>query len=163
MTHGGGLRLAPTGLLALLAALVTASAATEPLPPLAESVARIAAAQPYTPAGLAEFDGSDPDRPILLAVRGVVFDVSEGRDFYGPGGDYHVLAGRDVTRAIARWSLSSDDLNDRCDDLSQEQWKSLERIFEDTYLAQYPVVGHVKGGFFFPQGLCCTDSGCTGC
>ena len=27
---------------------------------------------------LAQYDGSDPSKPILLAIRGVVFDVSTG-------------------------------------------------------------------------------------
>lgn len=38
-----------------------------------------------TLAELDKYDGSDPFKPLLFAVRGVVFDVSEGRAFYGPG------------------------------------------------------------------------------
>ena len=36
---------------------------------------------------LKQFDGNDADRtkPILLACKGTIFDVSKGRDFYGPG------------------------------------------------------------------------------
>ena len=36
---------------------------------------------------LKQFDGNDVDRtkPILLACKGTIFDVSKGRDFYGPG------------------------------------------------------------------------------
>lgn len=35
---------------------------------------------------LSKYDGRDPMRPILLAIRGRVFDVTMGRAFYGPGG-----------------------------------------------------------------------------
>ena len=39
----------------------------------------------YTPRTLAEFDGLE-GRRILLAIKGQVFDVTAGRNFYGPGG-----------------------------------------------------------------------------
>lgn len=38
-----------------------------------------------TMATLRKFDGRDPFLPIYFAVRGEVFDVTKGRDFYGPG------------------------------------------------------------------------------
>lgn len=38
----------------------------------------------YTPKTLAPFDGKNGGR-ILLAINGVVFDVTAGRNFYGPG------------------------------------------------------------------------------
>ena len=34
---------------------------------------------------LSKYNGRDPMRPLLLAVRGRVFDVTTGRAFYGPG------------------------------------------------------------------------------
>lgn len=42
----------------------------------------------HTPRSLRPFDGSDPKKPILFAIRGKVYDVSSGRSFYGPGGPY---------------------------------------------------------------------------
>ena len=33
---------------------------------------------------LSKYCGVDPFRPLYLAVRGVIFDVTTGRDFYGP-------------------------------------------------------------------------------
>jgi len=40
--------------------------------------------QTYTPRSLAPFNGAN-DQRILLAIKGIVFDVSRGRNFYGPG------------------------------------------------------------------------------
>lgn len=40
--------------------------------------------QTYTPKTLAKYDGKDGGR-ILLAINGLVFDVTAGRNFYGPG------------------------------------------------------------------------------
>ena len=39
--------------------------------------------QVYTPKTLAPFNGEDGKR-ILLAIKGVVYDVTAGRNFYGP-------------------------------------------------------------------------------
>lgn len=45
---------------------------------------------------ITKYDGSDPNLPVLLAMDGLVYDVSAGReDFYNPGQPYHFLAGRD--------------------------------------------------------------------
>ena len=38
----------------------------------------------YTPRTLEPFSGKDGGR-ILLAIKGKVFDVTQGRSFYGPG------------------------------------------------------------------------------
>lgn len=40
--------------------------------------------QTFTPKALAPFDGKNCGR-ILLAINGIVFDVTSGRNFYGPG------------------------------------------------------------------------------
>jgi len=48
---------------------------------------------------LAQFDGSNPEKPIYIAIDGDVYDVSSNRATYGPGGSYHFMAGRDAARA----------------------------------------------------------------
>lgn len=53
-----------------------------------------------TPAELAVFDGTDESKPLYLAVNGSIFDVSNGRHMYGPGGSYSIFAGRDASRAF---------------------------------------------------------------
>jgi hypothetical protein len=36
---------------------------------------------------LAQHDGSDPSLPMLLSIRGVVYDITSGKQFYGPDGE----------------------------------------------------------------------------
>ena len=60
----------------------------------------------YTELELHAYDGSEPGRPIVLAADGQVFNVSRGcDDFYGPGGCYMKLAGRDASRLLAKGIL----------------------------------------------------------
>lgn len=42
----------------------------------------------FTHEQLAQHDGHHPDLPMLISIRGVVFDVSSGKQFYGPNGEH---------------------------------------------------------------------------
>lgn len=59
-----------------------------------------------------EFDGSN-GKPIYIGVMGEVFDVSEASNFYGEGGPYHLFAGRDASRSLAKSSFEEHDLDGR--------------------------------------------------
>ncbi|GAA5978220.1 hypothetical protein JCM11641_001139 [Rhodosporidiobolus odoratus] len=49
---------------------------------------------------LAMHDGTNPSMPLYIGIDGDIFDVSDGgMRSYGPGGAYHVFAGRDAARA----------------------------------------------------------------
>ncbi|KAK6914094.1 Cytochrome b5-like heme/steroid binding domain [Dillenia turbinata] len=50
---------------------------------------------------LRAYDGSDPCKPLLMAIKGQIYDVSPSRMFYGPGGPYAIFSGRDASRALA--------------------------------------------------------------
>lgn len=98
----------------------------------------------FTNQELAKYDGSDPNLPIYLAIKGVVFDVSEGKDFYGKGAGYNALAGRDCTRAVALWSLDEDDMISDVTGLTNEQLTGLEKVYNEVYKAKYPIAGHMS-------------------
>ncbi|KAJ2546664.1 Dihydrodipicolinate synthase, partial [Coemansia sp. RSA 1836] len=55
----------------------------------------------FTPQELALCNGHDESTPLHIAVRGIVYDVSKARGFYGPGGPYANFAGRDASRGLA--------------------------------------------------------------
>ncbi|PNH00377.1 putative steroid-binding protein 3, partial [Tetrabaena socialis] len=40
-------------------------------------------AKTFTAEELLAYDGSDPSKPVYIAVRGDVYDVSASREFYG--------------------------------------------------------------------------------
>jgi predicted heme/steroid binding protein len=55
----------------------------------------------YTKDELSLYDGSDPNKPVLLGFDGYVYDVSPGRkDFYDKGQSYNYLVGRDSTKEL---------------------------------------------------------------
>lgn len=55
----------------------------------------------YTVALLSRYDGSHPELPVLLAMDGLVYDVSRGRNvYYAPGKPYHMLAGIDASALL---------------------------------------------------------------
>lgn len=59
---------------------------------------------------LCVYDGSDFVKLILFVVKGIVFDVMCGRDFYGKGGLYNVFIGIDCSRALGKVSLEKENL-----------------------------------------------------
>ena len=85
--------------------------------------------------------------PVYLSVRGRVFDVTSGRNFYGPGGPYENFAGRDASRGLACGSFDEDmltkDLGGPLDDLKglgNEEMEALQG-WEERFLEKYLVVG----------------------
>merc|ERR1711939_1080567 len=60
----------------------------------------IAGPQALTDSDLKAYDGSDPTKPIYLAINGTIYDVTAGGRHYGPGGSYHFFAGKDASRAF---------------------------------------------------------------
>ncbi len=75
----------------------------------------------------------EPDKAsIYIAIRGTVFDVTPGANFYGPRGPYANFAGRDASRGLALGSFDDDVLTHDLDgpldalaDLDAEQRESL--------------------------------------
>ena len=102
----------------------------------------------FTPRALLPYNGND-GMPVYLAVRGRVFDVSGGRNFYGPGGPYENFAGRDASRGLALHSFDEEvltkDLDGPLDDLAGLDAEALESLqgWEERFESKYLVVGRL--------------------
>ncbi|XP_067901089.1 neudesin [Heterodontus francisci] len=96
----------------------------------------------FTDIELAKYNGEEEGQPIYMAIKGVVFDVTSGKEFYGKGGPYNALVGRDSTRAVAKMSLESEDLTHDTIGLTEDELKSLDDVFNDLYKTKYPIVGY---------------------
>ncbi|XP_006812210.1 neudesin-like [Saccoglossus kowalevskii] len=98
----------------------------------------------FTDEEIAMYDGTNPDLPIYLAVKGTVFDVTSGKDFYGKDAPYNALVGKDSTRAVAKMSLAPEDLTYDVTGLTDREMDDLQRVYTETYQKKYPVVGYMK-------------------
>jgi membrane-associated progesterone receptor component len=92
---------------------------------------------------LRKYDGSDPKKPLLMAIKGQIYDVSQSRIFYGPGGPYHLFAGKDASRALAKMSFEDKDLNGDLTDLGVFEMEALQD-WEYKFMSKYVKVGTVK-------------------
>ncbi|KAK4153484.1 cytochrome b5-like heme/steroid binding domain-containing protein [Chaetomidium leptoderma] len=100
----------------------------------------------FTPHTLLPYNG-EKDMPVYLAVRGRVFDVTRGRNFYGPGGPYANFAGRDASRGLACGSFDEEMLTkdldgplDRLEGLGAAEMEALQG-WEERFEEKYMVVG----------------------
>lgn len=100
----------------------------------------------FTPPTLKPYNGEN-NMPVYLSVRGRVYDVTSGRNFYGPGGPYENFAGRDASRGLACGSFDEDmltkDLNgplDELKDLGESEQQALTE-WDERFSEKYLVVG----------------------
>lgn len=91
---------------------------------------------------LRAFDGANGGR-ILLSLSGKIIDVTEGAASYGPGGSYHLFAGRDVTKNLALMDLSEDSLNQPDYVPVDEDGKKSLASWWARLISKYPHVGRV--------------------
>lgn len=91
---------------------------------------------------LKAYDGSDPNKPLLMAIKGQVYDVSMGRLFYGPGGPYAFFAGKETSRALALMSFDPSDINGNLEDLSEAELEVLHD-WEEKFKEKYVKVGQI--------------------
>eukprot|EP00971_Amphidinium_carterae_P043326 852592-Amphidinium_carterae.1 len=81
------------------------------------------------------------DGPIMMSIASEVLDISAGRELYGPGGGYSLLAGHDVTRCLATMSLEPADLDDlEFVPQSPEDERTLKN-WQEKLKQKYPVIG----------------------
>lgn len=91
---------------------------------------------------LRAYDGSDPKKPLLMAIKGNIYDVSRSRIFYGPGGPYALFAGRESSRALALMSFDHNDLNGNLEGLSAPELEVLQD-WEEKFMEKYVKVGQL--------------------
>ncbi|GKZ29441.1 hypothetical protein AbraIFM66950_004849 [Aspergillus brasiliensis] len=97
---------------------------------------------PITVEELSKCDGTDPNRPTLVAIKGIVFDVTRNQA-YSPSGQYHVFAGKDPSRALASSSLKPEDCRPDWYDLEDKEKTVLDEWFT-FFSKRYNIVGKVQ-------------------
>eukprot|EP00929_Paragymnodinium_shiwhaense_P009161 TRINITY_DN113219_c0_g1_i1.p1 TRINITY_DN113219_c0_g1~~TRINITY_DN113219_c0_g1_i1.p1 ORF type:complete len:156 (+),score=39.71 TRINITY_DN113219_c0_g1_i1:56-523(+) len=103
-----------------------------------EAKMRIEPREDWSEADLKQYDGKDPDKPILVAMDGRVFNVWRGRHFYGADGCYECFAGRDATRLMAKQIL--EDEEDDGEVLSESELENLAG-WKAYFTSKYDDVG----------------------
>ncbi|KRZ78657.1 Neuferricin -like protein [Trichinella papuae] len=102
----------------------------------------------FTKSELSSYDGSVKSKGLYLAILGRIYDVSRGREHYGPGGAYHIFAGRDATRAFVTGDLSAEGASDDLTNLSNEEIIAVQQ-WADFYDKEYELVGDSSYAFHF--------------
>ncbi|KAK9724584.1 hypothetical protein RND81_05G084500 [Saponaria officinalis] len=92
---------------------------------------------------LKQYDGSDKKKPLLMAIKGQIYDVSQSRMFYGPGGPYALFAGKDASRALAKMSFEDKDLTGDISGLGPFELEALQD-WEYKFMSKYVKVGTIK-------------------
>ncbi|OMH78438.1 putative steroid-binding protein 3 [Zancudomyces culisetae] len=91
---------------------------------------------------LSRYDGNNPSGLIYIAIKGKVYDVSHRTQYYGRGGSYEILAGKDATVNLAKFTKDPEHIprpGDSIYDLSsftENEWKELNKwiaFFDDRY------------------------------
>ncbi|XP_030768161.1 membrane-associated progesterone receptor component 1-like [Sitophilus oryzae] len=97
----------------------------------------------FTIQELKKFDGTDEEGRVLIAVNGVVYDVTKGKAFYGPGGPYSAFAGRDASRGLATFNVTAG--GDQYDDLSDLSSIEMESVkeWQSQFNEKYDIVGRL--------------------
>ena len=97
----------------------------------------------FTMREVRRYDGRDGG-PLLMAVDGLVFDVTEGREFYGEDGCYHSLMGCDATRLLAKGILEQESEAESKEPLTWDERDTL-RDWKQHYDIKYgPALGPLE-------------------
>ena len=80
-----------------------------------------------------------------IGCKGLVYDMTAGSKFYGPGGTYGFMAGYDATIALAKFSMNPEYLNMKwtLEDFDENELNTLASYCR-TFEKKYPIVGRYK-------------------
>jgi len=92
---------------------------------------------------MAQCDGSNPELPIYVGIRGHVFDVTSNKDSYAPGKGYNVFCGRDSSKALGKSSLKPEDCIPDISGLTDKELHTLDQWFT-FFSKRYPIVGKLS-------------------
>jgi len=92
----------------------------------------------FTKAQLKAYNGSNETSPIYISLKGIVYDVTAAEGFYGPEGAYHLFAGTDASRGLAKMDFKATESG--WADLSYSELSTLDEWVE-KFNFKYPVVG----------------------
>uniref|UniRef100_A0A7S0CPU2 Cytochrome b5 heme-binding domain-containing protein n=1 Tax=Amorphochlora amoebiformis TaxID=1561963 RepID=A0A7S0CPU2_9EUKA len=81
---------------------------------------------------------------LSLAVDGIVFDVSAGRNYYGPDGSYGIFGGRICDRALALGKLENGYLIGSLEGLSEKEITT-HKHWVNFFKKKYSAVGVLAG------------------
>ncbi|KLO15372.1 progesterone binding protein [Schizopora paradoxa] len=99
---------------------------------------------PFTVEQLKEFDGSDESKPIYVAIKRTIFDVTRKGDVYGAGKSYNIFAGKDGSRGLGKSSLKTEDAVWDYTTLDASEMKVLDD-WHSFFSKRYNIVGKVVG------------------
>jgi len=93
--------------------------------------------------------GEDDEEVIWLSILGRVYDVSAGREYYGPGAGYCGLAARDASVNFATGNFAEEVKDLPSETLNAEQLADIDE-WRDFYLKEekYPFVGFLEGTYY---------------
>jgi membrane-associated progesterone receptor component len=86
----------------------------------------------------------EDDGPILFAADGIVFNVYKGRNFYGMGGEYHIFAGRDATRLLAKTKVEEESSTELTQKLNIAERAALAAWIYTFKSKGYDIVGKLQ-------------------
>ncbi|TDL24288.1 cytochrome b5 [Rickenella mellea] len=96
----------------------------------------------FTPERLKDYDGSQPGKPIYVAIKGTIFDVTAKVEMYGPGKSYNIFAGKDGSRGLGMSSLKPEDAVPDYSTLDENDMKVLDD-WHSFFSKRYNIVGRV--------------------
>lgn len=105
----------------------------------------------FTKEQLSKYDGTEESLGLYIGIYGRVYDVSSGRQYYGPGGTYSFFAGCDGTKAFVTGEFNEKGLIDDVSEFDSRRLLELHHWLE-FYEKTYHFVGKLIGNFYDAKG-----------